>query len=722
MKNKILRDIQSKGSFLITIKDHDLHVPQEQKNVLDLSASNKGKSVITQTCESKSKKSFSYKVDNGKNQIYDKVSELTRLVACGILILFALNGINIYQRGLVIKDNIIASAAAGYQQIQNAGVDAKNVNFNAANDNFDKASTNFQAALKNINFLSSNQNLFFSQEKTVQTVEGILQAGKNVSEAGKDFAKGIENIKQLPELILKENQTTTSVAQDSAQPKILLTTKLRQDLSFLDKASQELEIANDNLVLVDPKVLPPQYEAKFQDGKNKVAALLQIVQSFQERIPVFLKLLGDRYPHRYLILLQNDTESRPTGGFIGSYIIADFNDGYLTKMDFHDVYESDGQLQEDIPAPEDIARISKNWRLRDSNYSPDFAISAEKAAWFLQKEKGPSVDSVIAINQHFLADLFDITGPITLDGLNAALTKDNYQTILSYMIESKLSGAQDPKKILREFIPAFKDKLFKNETFGKTLAAFVKGLKEKSILLYSRDSEIQKLFDDLYLSGRVTQIQPTDDYLNVITTSIGGNKSDLYIKQNLQHDTFVDLDGNIVDNLTISRTDTWNLEALQKIKKTIKSFGFDNDLSPTLKFILGGGKNKSFIKVYVPKDSVLLSADGIDQSKIETKFDEEIQKTYFMFEMNVNAEYPKTFSLSYKLPNRLKLATADAYRIFIQKQPGIVISSLKKRVIFKPGISIYKKYPENLPKDESGQLQFTGDLNQDLYFAALIGK
>lgn len=103
-----------------------------------------------------------------------------------------------------------------------------------------------------------------------------------------------------------------------------------------------------------------------------------------------LELLGDRYPERYLVLLQNDSEARPTGGFIGSFMIVDINDGYITKMDFHDVYEFDGQLSEDIPAPEDIAKISKNWRLRDSNYSPISPYPPRKPPGSCRKRRVPA--------------------------------------------------------------------------------------------------------------------------------------------------------------------------------------------------------------------------------------------------------------------------------------------------------------------------------------------
>ena len=42
--------------------------------------------------------------------------------------------------------------------------------------------------------------------------------------------------------------------------------------------------------------------------------------------------LGESYDRKYLVLFQNDTELRPTGGFIGTYGIVTVRDAKIKKI------------------------------------------------------------------------------------------------------------------------------------------------------------------------------------------------------------------------------------------------------------------------------------------------------------------------------------------------------------------------------------------------------
>lgn len=730
MAKKIVRDVLDKDPDSLSFSQKALKKSQKKsKNVLDLSMIDHNKTVMTSGEKkrmrdvqgAKAKKVIYREVDTLQKKPLDRIGEVIRLAAAGILILSLINIVNIYQRGLVLKDNIIASAVSGYEDLMNAKDNAQKAQFDQAGNAFNLADANFKAALETINFLESNQGIFYTKEKTVQSVQGLLQAGKNISMAGQNFAKGIEHVKQLPTLILQQNTDANLLSDDSTAPKISLTQKLQEDVTYLEMAIGNVQLANENLANVSMEVLPENFRSKLQNAQESLKKLLSLLQNVQKQMPVFLKLLGDRYQHSYLILLQNDSEVRPTGGFIGSYLLVDTNDGYITKNEFHDVYESDGLLKEEIPAPEDIAKITKNWRLRDSNYSPDFSISGEKAAWFLQKEKGPSVDTVIAINQHIIADLFDITGPIQLEGLSAPLTKENYQLVISYLVESKASGKEDPKKILRSFIPAFQKKLLESKAWDKILKVLVQSLQQKDILLYSRDEEIQEFFNGFGATGKTLNPEPQDDYLNVISVSIGGNKSDLYLKQNLNHTTFIDQDGTVNNQLIITREHTWNKGVLTQWKGLLSDFGFDAP-SGDLQLILGKGSNKVITKVYVPLGSQLLESKGIAKEKIAIRQDEEIHKTYFMFEMDTAAGEKNTVSLTYKLPQKLDLVTADSYKLFVQRQPGITISNFEKQVTTKAGVQIYSQYPAAFGYNENHIMTLKGPLQKDVYLSVLVGK
>jgi hypothetical protein len=730
MATKIVRDIGKKGSLTISLKEGE--APRKRtspKNALDLSSAGKRKTVMThseKTARIDIKKReadrgqvFFFRINPEREYRMDRINEVIRVAAAGILILFAINIVNIAQRGMVIKDSVIASAATGYESLMKATGDTASSQYQSAEDNYNDATSNFNLALQNISFLQANSDTFFAREKTVDSVDGLLKAAGYMAEAGKNFTRGIENLSQLPSLFMGLNrQAKDAVAKGAYQGS--LTERLKQDLTYIQKAGEQVRLADANLALVSPEVLPPQYAAQLDSARSKVKKLLGIVDSVEKKIPAVLDLLGDRYPHRYLILLQNDAEARPTGGFIGSFMIVDINDGYITKMEFNDVYDFDGQLTEDIPAPEDIAKISSSWRMRDSNYSPDFAVSAEKAAWFLQKEKGPSVDTVIAVNQSIVADLLDVTGPVQLEGLAAPLDRNNYQAALSYVIESKLNGAESPKKILGDFINAFKVKLFTSGNWKKTLNVFIKACRQKTILFYSRTEDVQQVFDDLGFSGRVTKTAPGEDYLDLIITSIGGNKSDLFIQQGIQHNTLVNATGLLMDEVTVKRKHMWSDAALDELKSSLRRLGF-KDVPDWVIDIIGRGTNKAYVKIYVPKGSKLLDVAGMDSTQVMTRQDEEIDKTYFIFEMDVAAGAEKKVTINYQLPQNLQLLPVDTYKLYVQRQPGIRASTFVKQVFFKPGLQGYKQYPDAFKKYENGNLYYEGLLEGDLYLSAVVG-
>ncbi|MFC1656321.1 DUF4012 domain-containing protein, partial [Patescibacteria group bacterium] len=449
--------------------------------------------------------------------------------------------------------------------------------------------------------------------------------------------------------------------------------------------------------------------------------LVVTVQEVQERIPAILNMLGDRYPHRYLVLLQNNTESRPTGGFIGSYLIVDVNDGYIEKAEFHDVYENDGQLHEFIEAPNEIAALTDNWRMRDSNYSPHFPLSAAKAAWFLEKEEGPGVDSVIVINQSILADLLTLTGPIEVEGLPAPLTSENYHTVLTYIVEAKLDGDQTPKDIIGRIIPQLQTKIYDSASFKSLFTVVQRGISQKYIMGWSKDENVQNFFHDIGMSGEVTTVKDDQDYFSLIAINVGGNKSDLYMNTEILHETMIEKTGDLSDKVTITRRHTWNPDVVLDWEKQLKPFGY-SDLPDWLQNILGKGTNKSVIKLYLPAGVELEETIGIEKDQVTIGHDEELNKAFMYFTSEVAAQNESVITLRYKLPEPLKLGAADEYRLTVQKQPGALKDAkLTKRVIPDPRVSNFRNFPEEVVFVQGDVIEYETTLNTDQHFASLWG-
>ena len=342
-------------------------------------------------------------------------------------------------------------------------------------------------------------------------------------------------------------------------------------------------------------------------------------------------------------------------------------------MQFHDVYEYDGQLQEKIEAPYELATFTDNWRMRDANYSPDFAVSAKKIAWFLEKEGGPGVDTVISVNQTILRDLLAITGPLSVEGLEGELSDENYQTVLSYIVESKHEGEHNPKAVISRIIPSLQEVLNKEVSVKNLLMLIQKQIKNKDILAWSKDEKVQSFFDDVGVSGRVPQTPSDEDYFSLITTNIGGNKSDRYIDAHIAHETIINDKGEIRDVVTYKRMHTWNPNIVLVWQSQLESFGF-KEIPDWIRDILGAGVNKSIIKIYLPKDTKLEEIIGVPRESVTTGYDAQLDKTYMYFVLDVAPQEEKAVTMTYKLPYTLDLSIAMNIGLQFKNNPEYTIT------------------------------------------------
>src|SRR5260221_2725468 len=112
----------------------------------------------------------------------------------------------------------------------------------------------------------------------------------------------------------------------------------------------------------------------------------------------------------YLVINQDNSELRPTGGKILSLALFTFEKGKLTNKANYEVTDIDSQLKGHIDPPNALTKYLgiTNWQLKDANWDPDFRETAAKIEWFLENTIKQPVDGVIAINSS-LYDKLEIT-------------------------------------------------------------------------------------------------------------------------------------------------------------------------------------------------------------------------------------------------------------------------------------------------------------------------
>jgi hypothetical protein len=638
---------------------------------------------------------------------------LLKIAGIGIIIIVIINLLNIYFSGIALQKEVEKTAMQGYENLVAGGKDTTKIEFGKAVTAFDEALGNFSAAKDKLWFVNSDQSFYSEDIKSAQSVNNLLEGGKNFALAGGLFLEAMDEFNKIPILFFSRNEEE---AQKPVESDKSITETLKTGLKKVSQAIEKINTAAENFNNVNQQYFPDNIALRIELAKKQITDLNDILNSISKHFPAILKLLGSEHPHRYLILMQNNNELRPTGGFIGSYAIVDVNDGYLDKVEVQDVYDIDGSYTGLITPPEELVGFTDNWRFRDSNYHPDFPTSAEKAAWMLEKEGGPTVDTVIAINQGLLKGLLEVTGPVQV-GDFGELSADNYNLLLSYIIEGKVWGEEDPKHILKVFIPAFKDAIFKTRNAGKLSSKLIRAVQQKHIMAYSKDADVQALFEAVGMGGDMHANTEGEDYLRVIHTSVGGTKSDQFIEETINHNTYITQDGEITDEVKIIRKHTWTDDIYYSWRKVLQKYGF-SDMPDQLIDNLGRGRNKSSVRIYVPLNSELL-----DSSKqVSTKYDKVTNLTYFMTDIEVTAGQTTDLTIKYKLPFKIDFEPAGQYKLVVEKQSGSVGSIFTKTLNMDGNVKELSVYPEEVRAEGENGLVYATNLVYDRYFSALLSR
>ncbi len=629
------------------------------------------------------------------------------ILASVIFLLFTTLGV--YQNTYEFLAENIPVAYAGYDRLKIANNALLSKDFERAERWFLGAKDAFTQMSENARFLINQIDTNLGSSLYIDAAQKIIDSTLLVTELGEGLSIILSEVADLPDVFIRQN---LSLSSKSGVDQIA---SLENKLTELKGKFQSIQ---KNLTTINPLVLPISLKDDLKNIQFYLGEFSDLVKNIENHFQAVLSLVGGESPHRYLILLQNSRERRATGGFIGSYALIDVNDGLITKQEVKDVYETDGQLLEVITPPPGIDEIAERYYMRDANYNPDFPESAKKIMQFLEKSKGPSVDTVIAIDEKVAEAILLATGPIDFDALPFSLTSRNFTDTLSFYTEAKLSSSNTPKQLLLDLIPVIKDQLFASADLNQLLPIFKQLAEAGHIQVYSKYPKIQALANRLKLSGEMIKPIKNTDFLSVISTSIGGNKSDAFVKVDLSHQTQIQKDGSLINELIISKKHQWSEKDFVIWDRLIRYFQPKEVAVKTLKYIHGQGENIDYMRVYVPKGSQLIGLNGIYYNDVSV-IDEELY-TIFAFKMKVKSGDTNEIQLSYRLP--FNLPENSFYKFVAQRQAGAEGVYLKKSVSTPNGMMVSQMYPSGEQGAFDLHPNYKTLLNKNFIFAAGIKK
>ncbi|HTY39666.1 MAG TPA: DUF4012 domain-containing protein [Candidatus Paceibacterota bacterium] len=449
-----------------------------------------------------------------------------------------------------------------------------------------KARTTVQTADQNIaNYLSGSSTGPFN----------IIDIGKNLGGLFQNIGGTYQDVRAVSSRLLSlldkagrlQSDWSNLLFKDKSGALLDLLKGARDDLAAINEAGDRL-VSESNHFPGTPPFSPAQYlssQIEISRARNFLDALIP-----------YLETPGER---RFIVTLNNPSELRPGGGFLGSYAELTLDRGAVQAVEVHDINEPDRQFTDKIIPPKPLQGLVTRWRAADSNWFFPFPDSAAKTLEFLEASdmyaaSGTKFDGVIALTPRVVSDLLEITGPITLTGGDSTTTvdKDNFLMKIQEAVQAgQANRAPAPKTILSTLAPLLIERLADTPIDQEKFLDLVKDWADKrDVRIFLRDKDLEGFAQNYGLDGGVFEpaANANGDYLAVVNANVGGGKSDLFIDQKVLLQSQVNEDGSVGDHLVITRKHTAKSTDPWWYKET----------------------NWNYLELFVPEDSQLDIASG----------------------------------------------------------------------------------------------------------------
>ncbi len=251
-------------------------------------------------------------------------------------------------------------------------------------------------------------------------------------------------------------------------------------------------------------------------------------------------LVGTDGEKTYLVLMQNNAEIRPSGGFWGAYGVMKIMNGKILSFQTGDTYLFDLASKGKFAPPENTNNFFENeWRLWNANWSPDFEQSAQNALFFYsQIDPETKFDGVIGPNVDYLLSILESTGPIKIPGYEFSIDKNNfvqkmiYEPIDPAVIASKkddpnfITSNIAAKALLGEIAKDLLEKILSNHQEKNFALKSYWALSKKDLLLYFTGQSNQEKTSLLGWSGKLAG----GNSVMVVDANIG-SKLDFFVEK-----------------------------------------------------------------------------------------------------------------------------------------------------------------------------------------------
>lgn len=264
---------------------------------------------------------------------------------------------------------------------------------------------------------------------------------------------------------------------------------------------------------------------------------LETVQPYLIEGPSFAKaipaLLGIDKPREWLLVFENGAEARATGGFPGGWGRLTASSGKFTlgNLESNDAFANAPLTDVSTLVTQDALNLygSDLTRLSDMNLSPDFPFNA-RLMWSIYKQnKGVAPDGLIALDQHALASIMRVTGPVSVDGYE--VTSENAVAYITKVVYEKYPDPKQKDIVVLNLVKNVFAKLSEGTGPIGLTKALLPAIRDGRIQAWISDPLEEEIFLSSSLGGSMADYKkPTHA---AILINGGGNKVDAYVQSDV---------------------------------------------------------------------------------------------------------------------------------------------------------------------------------------------
>lgn len=480
----------------------------------------------------------------------------------------------------------------------------------------------------------------------------------------------------------KEEDSTFNLIMKQLPAYINLYTELEPE--FLDILSEVEKINPAYIPSIGDLSKIREFIPMAREIKLEIPEKSKQILDFVKQVP---DLIGSGTEKNYMVILQNETEMRSSGGLITAFGGMKFKDGEMGDIFLTDSWNIETYVSYDLGIDVGYRNIYGQLtlmgtgcggyylRAQDAGIYPDLNVTMNMfkdyydVANRYNKSDYPDYDYIVILNNAFAEGLIDLIQPLEVPGFGQVTADGLYDFIKQDTDSVENRGSADRKKIVEEIGDAAKKRISELgfEKLPQFLNLILKGFYAHDLAISSPKNEELQIFLDKYdLSGKFAK-EFDGDYFHMNEAQNCSLKLNRWVRDSVQQEINIDDNGNIHKSIWVK----WEQPKVYEER-------YENQYSGSLNF-----SYRAWVRFMVPPSVQSLNSDGYYHSGYLyyypfDYYDEVMNKTVsdniIQFDHRRWSEedpvQTQDINVDYSLPAELNYDAKGEYKMLVQKHPG----------------------------------------------------